>query len=59
MAAGASTPNAETIEALEEADEIARDPNRKHFTTLEALFADLNSYDEDASAAPENTRLNR
>jgi hypothetical protein len=42
----AAVPNEEIIDALKEADEIARDPSREHFTTLEALFADLKSYDE-------------
>ena len=36
-------PNAETIAALLEAERIAKDPNVKHYTDLDELFADLKS----------------
>jgi predicted RNase H-like HicB family nuclease len=36
-------PNEDTISALEEAEQIISDTARKHFTTVEELFADLNS----------------
>ena len=34
-------PNEETIAAMLEAERIARDPNVKHDTDLDELFADL------------------
>ena len=34
-------PNAETLEALQEADRIARDPNVKSYSDLNELFSDL------------------
>ena len=34
-------PNAETIEALQEAERIARDPNVKSYSDLNELFSDL------------------
>lgn len=36
-------PNAETIAAMEEAEQIARDPNRKTYDSVEELFEELNS----------------
>jgi predicted RNase H-like HicB family nuclease len=36
-------PSEETTAALEEAEQIIKDPNRKHFKTVEDLFVDLNS----------------
>ena len=38
---GPSVPNAETIAAMEEGDRIAADPTRKRFTSLDALWEDL------------------
>ena len=37
----------ETLAALREAEEILNDPNRKGFRSVEELFADLNSDDDD------------
>ena len=34
-------PNAETLEALQEAERIARDPNVKSYSDLNELFSDL------------------
>ncbi|MBS4008074.1 MAG: type II toxin-antitoxin system RelB/DinJ family antitoxin [Clostridium sp.] len=34
-------PNAETIAAMREAETIARDPNARGYTDLDALFKDL------------------
>ncbi|MDY3795059.1 MAG: hypothetical protein SPG41_06815 [Erysipelotrichaceae bacterium] len=34
-------PNKETIEAMLEAEKIARDPNAKRYTNLVELFEDL------------------
>lgn len=34
-------PNKETIEAMLEAERIARDPNSKRYTNLDELFEDL------------------
>ena len=34
-------PNAETISAMLEAERIAKDPDRKGYTDLDQLFADL------------------
>ena len=34
-------PNAETFEALQEAERIARDPNVKSYSDLNELFSDL------------------
>ena len=34
-------PNKETIAAMLEAENIAKDPNVKHYTDLDELFADL------------------
>ena len=34
-------PNEETIAAMLEAERIAQDPNVKHYTDLDELFADL------------------
>lgn len=34
-------PNAETVAAMLEAKRIAKDPNVKKYTDLDALFADL------------------
>ena len=34
-------PNEETIAAMLEAERIARDPNVKHYTDLDELFAEL------------------
>ena len=34
-------PNSETIEAMLEAERIARDPNAKCYTNLDELFEDL------------------
>lgn len=34
-------PNKETIEAMLEAERIARDPNAKCYTNLDELFEDL------------------
>ena len=36
-------PNAETVAAMLEAERIAKDPNVKHYTDLDELFADLKS----------------
>ncbi|MBO5160244.1 MAG: type II toxin-antitoxin system RelB/DinJ family antitoxin [Lachnospiraceae bacterium] len=36
-------PNAETVAAMLEAERIAKDPNVKHYTDLDELFADLNA----------------
>lgn len=36
-------PNAETRAAVREADRIAVDPNAESFSTVDALFADLDS----------------
>jgi len=36
-------PNAETIEAMKEAELIARDPSVKSYTDLDELFRDLKS----------------
>lgn len=36
-------PNAETIEAMREAERIAKDPNVKGYTDMPRLFADLDS----------------
>ena len=36
-------PNAKTIAAMLEAERIAKDPNVKHYTDLDELFADLKS----------------
>ena len=36
-------PNAETVAAMLEAERIATDPNVKHYTDLDELFADLNA----------------
>ena len=36
-------PNAVTLEAMEEAKRISRDPNVKGFTDIDDLFEDLNS----------------
>lgn len=36
-------PNAETIAAMLEAERIAKDPNVKHYTDLDELFADLDA----------------
>ncbi|MCL2194583.1 MAG: type II toxin-antitoxin system RelB/DinJ family antitoxin [Oscillospiraceae bacterium] len=35
------TPNADTMEALEESLRIARDPNAKSYRNLDELFGDL------------------
>jgi len=35
------TPNAKTIEALEEAERILNDPNAKHYSSWEELKAEL------------------
>jgi DNA-damage-inducible protein J len=34
-------PNAETVAAMREAERIAKDPNTKGYTDLDALFKDL------------------
>ena len=34
-------PNEETIDAMLEAERIAKDPNVKHYTDLDELFEDL------------------
>lgn len=39
----ASIPNKETLLAMAEAEAIARDPNAKKYTSLTALFEELNS----------------
>ena len=36
-------PNAETLAAMREADRIATDPNVQGFTSVDDLFADLDS----------------
>ena len=36
-------PNAETIAAMEEAEQIARDPNTKRFCSVDELFQELDS----------------
>ncbi len=36
-------PNAETIEAMREAERIAKDPNVKGYTDMPRLFADLDA----------------
>ena len=37
-----NVPNEETIEAMREAEELRNDPNRKVFSSVKALFEDLN-----------------
>ena len=34
-------PNAETLEAMEEGEQVLADPNTKRFTSVEALMQDL------------------
>lgn len=36
-------PNAETVAAMEEAERIARDPNRKTYDNLKELFKELDA----------------
>lgn len=36
-------PNKETLAAMLEAEELSRDPNAKRYTSVQELFADLNS----------------
>lgn len=36
-----SSPNAETIAAMKEAEELLRDPNAKTYRNVDTLFADL------------------
>ena len=38
-----SVPNAETVAAMQEAEQIARDPAVKGYTDTEELFRDLNT----------------
>lgn len=42
-----SKPNAETLEAYEEAMRLIHDPNAKRFTNIDELFKYLDSDDED------------
>jgi len=44
----AHIPNAETIAAMEEADRIVADPNRKRFKSVAEIIADLEAGDDDA-----------
>ncbi len=37
-----SSPNAETVKAMKEAERIARDPSVRGYNDLDELFADLN-----------------
>lgn len=37
------TPNAETIEAMKEADEISRDPNTKRYASFAEILAEVNA----------------
>ena len=37
--------NAETIAAIEEAEQLLKDPNTKKYTSVEELFEDLNAED--------------
>lgn len=37
------TPNAETIAAMMESEQIIHNPNTRRYTTVEELFADLDS----------------
>ena len=39
-------PNAETIAAIEEAEQLLKDPNTKKYTSVEELFKDLEADDE-------------
>ena len=39
-------PNKETIEAMLEAERIARDPNAKRYTNLDELFEDLKNEEQ-------------
>ena len=41
-------PNLETISALKEAEQIAKDPSVKRYTDLDELFSDLKQPDFDA-----------
>ena len=38
-------PNAETIAAIEEAEQLLKDPNTKKYTSVEELIEDLNAED--------------
>lgn len=40
---GAPEPSEQLLAAVKEADEIAKNPNRKGFNSVEALFKDLNA----------------
>ena len=42
-----SKPNAETLEAYEEAMRLIHDPNARRFTNIDELFKYLDSDDED------------
>ena len=42
----AHMPNKETIEAIEEGERIAKDPNRKGYSDIESLKKALGIYDE-------------
>lgn len=39
-------PNEETIAAMEEAEQLLKDPNTKKYTSVEELFEDLEADDE-------------
>ena len=40
-------PNAETVAAIKEAEELLKDPNAKTFNSIDELMADIMSEDED------------
>lgn len=39
-------PNAETVAAIEEAEQMLKDPNAKKYSSVEELFEDLEADDE-------------
>lgn len=39
-------PNAETVAAMEEAEQMLKDPNTKKYSSVEELFEDLEADDE-------------
>lgn len=47
-AAGFDEPNAETKAAMEEANALLSDPNRKHFATFEDMMAAIDKMDDGA-----------
>lgn len=49
---GYASPNKKLMEAMLEAERIAKDPNVKGYTDLGELFADLNRDDDEKECSP-------